>query len=91
MRDSNSPVQKLSEESEDSVHLLKHAEYNNEEDLHWSSQPRSRTQTAIRMIRNPLVIANILLFLLSTRGFWFWWKHDRQVNAVLKESSLYCK
>lgn len=73
------------------MHLLKHANYDNEEDLKWSSQPRSHAQTTSRIIRNPLIIANILLFLLSTRGFWLWWQHDRHVDTVLKESSLYCK
>lgn len=91
MRDSNSPVQKHSEDSEDSEHLLKHAAYDNEEDIQWSSKPRSHAQTASSTIRNPLVIANILLFLLSTRGFWLWWQHDRHVDTVLKESSFYCK
>lgn len=91
MRDSDSPVQKHIEDSEDAVHLLKHANYDNEEDVQWSTQPRSHAQTASRIIRNPLIIANILLFLLSTRGFWLWWHHDRHVDTVLKESSLYCK
>ena len=91
MMEFKSSFQKHSEDSEDAVHLLKHEEYNNEEDLQRSSQPRSRAQTITRLIRNPLVIANILLFLLSTRGFWLWWKHDRHVSTVLKESSLYCK
>ncbi|KAK7697976.1 hypothetical protein SLS64_012963 [Diaporthe eres] len=41
MRNPDSPVQKHSEDSEDAVHLLKHANYDNEEDLKWSSQPRT--------------------------------------------------
>lgn len=89
--DPDSRMQKHSEASEDAEHLLKHSDYNSEEDLQWSSQPRSHAQTASRIIRNPLIIANILLFLLSTRGFWLWWQHDRHVDTVLKESSLYCK
>lgn len=91
MRDSDSRMQKDRQASEAAEHLLKHADSNNEEDLQWSSQRRSHAQTASRLIRNPLIIANILLFLLSTRGFWLWWHHDRHVDTVLKESSFYCK
>lgn len=91
MRDSGAPAQKQSVDSEDAEHLLKHVDDNDDEDLQWSSQRRSQRQIALSTLRNPLIIANILLFLLSTRGFWLWWQHDRHVNTVLKESSLYCK
>lgn len=84
-------MQKDRQAPEAAEHLLKHADFNNEEDLQWPSQRRSHAQTASRLVRNPFIIANILLFLLSTRGFWLWWYHDRHVDTVLKESSLYCK
>ena len=89
--DSGAPAQKQSGDSEDAEYLLKHVDDNNDNSLQWSSPRRSHRKIASNIVRNPLVIANILLFLLSTRGFWLWWQHDRHVNNLLKESSLYCK
>lgn len=78
-------------DSEDAEHLLKHVDNNDDEDLQWSSQRRSHRKVALNTLRNPLIVANILLFLVSTRGFWLWWQHDRHVNTMLQASSLYCK
>lgn len=77
--------------SEDAEHLLKHVDDNDDEDLQWSSQRRSHRKIALDTLRNPLIIANIFLFLLSTRGFWLWWQHDLHGNTDLKKPSLYCK
>jgi hypothetical protein len=91
MMDSSTPAQKQSEDSEDAEYLLKHVDDHDDQNLQWSSPRRSHRKIASNTVRNPLVIANILLFLLSTRGFWLWLQYDRHVNNVLKESSLYCK
>lgn len=56
---------------------------------------RSRWEQVKMMARNPLIIANVVFFLVSLRGYWLWWAHDMndhpKTNDLLKSSSYYCK
>lgn len=55
-------------------------------------QKCSRWDRVKRVARSPLIVANIIFFIVSLRGYWLWWHIDGpKADSLLKQSSYYCK